>query len=158
MARGIMWVMMSGAAAGCQADRARSVALGVVTGGGQSIPAALAAYLNVAFHSMLTPCRVGNVVPSSARGIAGAPRRSTEVVLNEQPLPVAWRSHDGIPRRVQLAECCLKASGRTAGIREPGRFQARGRFRPRVRASITRDGSAFIPCCSSQSLRSWAKR
>jgi len=47
MARGIMRVMMSGAVAGCQADRARSVALGVVTGGGQSIPAALAAYLNV---------------------------------------------------------------------------------------------------------------
>src|SRR5208337_1383800 len=46
MARGIMRVMMSGAVAGCQADRARSVALGVVTGGGQSIPAALAAYLN----------------------------------------------------------------------------------------------------------------
>jgi len=64
---------MSGAAAGCQADRARSVALGVVTGGGQSIPAALAAYLNVAFRSMLTPCRVGSAVPSSARGIDGQP-------------------------------------------------------------------------------------
>ncbi len=50
-----MWVMMSGAAAGCHADRARRVALGLGTGGGQSIPAALAAYLNVAFRSMLAP-------------------------------------------------------------------------------------------------------
>ena len=63
-----MWVMMSGAAAGCQADRDRGVALGLGTGGGQSIPAANAAYLNVAFRSMLTPCRVGSAVPSSARG------------------------------------------------------------------------------------------
>jgi hypothetical protein len=74
MARGIMWVMMSGAAAGCQADRARGVALGLGTGGGQSIPAANAAYLNVAFRSMLTPCRVGSAVTSSARGIEGGPR------------------------------------------------------------------------------------
>src|SRR5271165_6122786 len=99
-------------------------------------PAALAAYLNVAFRSMLTPCRVGSAVPSSARGIDGGPRRITEVVLNEQPQPVAWRSHDGIPRCVQLVECYLRTSGRTAGIREPGRYQARGRFPPRVPASI----------------------
>ena len=52
MARGIMRVMMSGAAAGCQADRALGVALGLGTGGGQRIPAALAAYLNVAFRSI----------------------------------------------------------------------------------------------------------
>ena len=38
--------MMSGAAAGCQADRARRRAFGVRTCGGQSVPAALAAYLN----------------------------------------------------------------------------------------------------------------
>ena len=44
---GIMRVMMSGAATGCQADRARRVALELGTGGGQSIPAALAAYLNL---------------------------------------------------------------------------------------------------------------
>ncbi len=31
---GIMRIMMSGAVAGCQANRARSVALGVVTSGG----------------------------------------------------------------------------------------------------------------------------
>jgi len=71
-----MRVMMSGAAAGCQADRAGRVALGLGTRGRQSIPAALAAYLNVAFRSMLTPCRVGSAVPSSARGIDGGPRRS----------------------------------------------------------------------------------
>jgi len=46
MAWGMMWVMMNGAAAECQADRARRVALGLGTGGGQSIPAANAAYLN----------------------------------------------------------------------------------------------------------------
>ncbi len=34
------------------------------------------------------------LIPSSARGIDGGPRRSTEVVLNEQSLPVAWWSHD----------------------------------------------------------------
>ena len=34
-------------------------------------------------------------IPSSARGIDGGPRRFTEVVLNEQPLPVAWWSHHG---------------------------------------------------------------
>ena len=51
---GIMRVMMSRGATGCQADRARRVALELGTGGGQSIPAALAAYLNVAFRSMLT--------------------------------------------------------------------------------------------------------
>jgi hypothetical protein len=34
-------------------------------------------------------------IPSSARGIDGDPRRFTEVVLNEQPLPVAWWSHHG---------------------------------------------------------------
>ena len=50
MARGIMCVMMSGEAAGCQADRAGRVALGLGTGGGQSIPAAVAAHLNVAFR------------------------------------------------------------------------------------------------------------
>ena len=46
-----MWVMMRGAAAGCQADRARRVALGLGTGGGQSTPAANAAYLNVDFRT-----------------------------------------------------------------------------------------------------------
>ena len=46
MARGIMRVMMSRGATGCQADRARRVALELGTGGGQSIPTALAAYLN----------------------------------------------------------------------------------------------------------------
>jgi len=34
-------------------------------------------------------------IPSSARGIDGGPQRSTEIVLNEQSLPVAWWSHDG---------------------------------------------------------------
>ncbi|MGZ3471683.1 MAG: hypothetical protein ACXWO1_19075, partial [Isosphaeraceae bacterium] len=29
-------------------------------------------------------------IPSSARGKGGGPRRFTEVVLNEQSLPVAW--------------------------------------------------------------------
>jgi len=53
--RGIGCVMMSGAAAGCQADRARRRAFGVGTRGGRSVPAALAADLNVAFRSMLTP-------------------------------------------------------------------------------------------------------
>ena len=43
---GIMRVMMSRGATGCQADRARRVALELGPGGGQSIPAALAAYLN----------------------------------------------------------------------------------------------------------------
>ena len=64
--------MMSGAAAGCQADRARRRAFGVGTRGGQSVPAALAAYLNVAFRSMLTPAgsprRGQRVVPSPAAG------------------------------------------------------------------------------------------
>ena len=58
--------MVSGAAAGCQADRARRRAFGVGTRGGQSVPAALAAYLNVAFRSMLPlPCgeSVGCDVP-----------------------------------------------------------------------------------------------
>jgi len=50
MARGIMCVMMSGEAAGRQADRAGRVALGLGTGGGQSIPAAVAAYLNATFY------------------------------------------------------------------------------------------------------------
>jgi len=65
MARGIMWVMMSGAAAGCQADRARRRAFGVRTRGGQSVPAALAAYLNGAFVEM----------KSLSLGSGGAPAR-----------------------------------------------------------------------------------
>ncbi len=53
--QGIGCVMVSGAAAGCHADRARRRAFGVGTRGGRSVPAALAADLNVAFRSMLTP-------------------------------------------------------------------------------------------------------
>ena len=34
-------------------------------------------------------------IPSSAHGIDGGPQRSTEIVLNDQSLPVAWWSHDG---------------------------------------------------------------
>src|SRR5208337_211227 len=33
-------------------------------------------------------------IPSAARGIDGGPRRSTEVVLTEPSLLVAWRSRD----------------------------------------------------------------
>src|SRR5271157_3503884 len=44
--------------------------------------AGLAAYLNVAFRGMLTPCRVGSAVAGSARGIDGGLRRFTEVVPN----------------------------------------------------------------------------
>src|SRR5271157_104971 len=33
-------------------------------------------------------------IDTTRRGTDGGPRRATEVVLNEQPLPVAWRSHD----------------------------------------------------------------
>src|SRR5208337_1783509 len=50
----------------------------------------------------------GSAVTSSARGIDGGRRRFTEVGLNEQPLPVAWRSHDGRarnPGRVDLGGC-----------------------------------------------------
>jgi hypothetical protein len=57
--------------------------------------------------STCTAQPVRPLVPSSARGSDGGPRRFTEVVLNEQALPVAWRSHVGIPRRAQLAGCCL---------------------------------------------------
>jgi len=35
-------------------------------------------------------------IPNSARGIDGGPRRFTEVVLNEQSLPVAWWSQAGM--------------------------------------------------------------
>ena len=45
---------------------------------------------NVAFRSMLTPCRVGSAVRSSARGVAGGPRRSTEAVLTEQCSDRFW--------------------------------------------------------------------
>jgi len=46
------------------------------------------------------PRRVGSTVPGSARGNDGRPRRSTEVALNEQSLPVAWWSHDEILREI----------------------------------------------------------
>ena len=39
---------------------------------------------------MLTSCRVGSAVPSSARGIDGGPRRFTEVVLTEQCSGPFW--------------------------------------------------------------------
>ena len=77
-------------------------------------------------------------ISSSARGKGGGPRRSTGVVLNEQSLPLAWRSHDGIPRCVQLAGCCRSllevgnAVERTRlhGNREPrrGATAARGKL------------------------------
>ena len=46
-------------------------------------------------------------IPSRARSVVVGPRRFTAVVLNEQSLPSAWRSHDGIARCAQLAGCCL---------------------------------------------------
>src|SRR5271157_610335 len=59
-------------------------------------------FLHQSRLELLTP-----LIPSSARGIDGQPWRFTEVMLNEQSLPVAWRSHEGIPRCVQVAGCCL---------------------------------------------------
>src|SRR5208283_2392082 len=61
-----------------------------------------------------------------------------EVVFNEQSLPLAWRSHDGIPRGVELAGCRLSLLEvwnaveriRLHGNREPGRgaTAARGKL------------------------------
>jgi len=47
---------------------------------------------------MLTRCRVGSAVPSTACGIDGGPRRITEVVLNEQSLPVAGSGSSHLTR------------------------------------------------------------
>jgi hypothetical protein len=49
--------------------------------------------LYISLHAR--PQLAGPLVPSSARGRDGGPRRSTAVVLNEQALSVAWQSHDG---------------------------------------------------------------
>ena len=56
------------------------------------------AFLNISQH--FTGHLFSRWIPSSARGIDGGPQRSTEVVLNEQSLPVAGgRLMDSSDRR-----------------------------------------------------------
>ena len=79
---------------------------------------------DVAFHSILTSCRVGSAGTGSARGSdGGGPRRLTRVVLDEQSLPVA-DSGSGLltpcPQRAQLSQPRpsarhLETSGRPNG-------------------------------------------
>src|SRR5208337_3647396 len=81
---------------------------------------------NVACRSILTSCRVGSAGTSSARGKGGGPRRFTEVVRNEQSLPVAWWSHDGreqwpVASEIEEAKTAVIDLGRSRDRKESRR-------------------------------------